>query len=83
MTLYSNLPTLDLHGETRDISIILVRDFILDNYKLKKEKIIIIHGIGKNILKKALHQELKINKYVKSFRLDNFNIGETIIELQI
>lgn len=83
MKLYSNLPTLDLHGETKDISVILVKDFILDNYKLKNEKIVVIHGIGKSILKNAVHKELRTNKLVKNFKLDNFNIGETIIELQL
>ena len=44
-----NLPKLDLHGETRDSSRVLVKEFINDNYILKNNKIIIIHGIGKGI----------------------------------
>ena len=81
--LYKNLPFIDLHGETSDISVILVKDFIEDNYKLKNKQVIIIHGIGKNILKKAVHQELKTNKLVKSYKQDNFNPGETIVELNL
>ena len=34
--LYSYLPSLDLHGESADISRILVDQFILDNYKFSK-----------------------------------------------
>ena len=62
---YNNLPTIDLHGETKDISKILVKDFIYDNYKLKNEYVVLIHGIGKGIVKKSIYEELKINKYVK------------------
>ena len=79
--LYSNMPTIDLHGETGDISKILVREFINDNYKLKNKNLIIIHGIGKGIVKKYVYDELKINKYVKNYKQDNFNPGETIVEL--
>ena len=41
--LYKNLPTLDLHGETKEISTVLINDFIEDNYKMKNKKVIIIH----------------------------------------
>lgn len=83
LKLYSNLPTIDLHGIDRDYSKILVKDFINDNYKLKEEKIIIIHGIGKGIVKQAVFEELKHNKYVKEYKLDNFNSGCTIVSLKI
>ncbi len=80
---YNNLPTIDLHGETKDISKILVKDFIYDNYKLKNEYIVLIHGIGKGIVKKGIYEELKINKYVKEYKQDNFNPGVTIVKLDI
>lgn len=83
MKLYSNLPSIDLHGIDRDYSKILVKDFIEDQIKLKEDKIIIIHGVGKGIVKKAVYGELKYNKYVKSYKLDNFNSGCTIVELKI
>lgn len=81
MRLYSNLPTIDLHGETREVAVILVKDFISDNIKLKNEKIVVVHGKGTGIVRKAVHNALKIDKRVSSFRLDNFNDGQTIIEL--
>lgn len=83
MILYKNLPTIDLHGETGDIAAILVKNFVNDNITLKNEKIVVIHGIGKGIVKKAVHNELKSNKNVRSFKLDNFNEGQTIIELNL
>mgnify|MGYP002517902259 FL=1 len=83
MILYKNLPTIDLHGETGDIAAILVKNFVNDNITLKNEKIVVIHGIGKGIVKKAVHNELKNNKNVRSFKLDNFNEGQTIIELNL
>ena len=83
LNIYSSLPSIDLHGETGDISRILVKDFINDNVKLKNNKIIIIHGIGKGIVKKAIYNELKNNKLVKLYKQDNFNPGMTIVELDV
>ena len=81
--LYSNLPSIDLHGETRDSARVLVMEFINDNIKLKNEKVLIIHGIGSGALKNEVHKNLKINKRVKSYKLDNFNSGCTVVELNI
>lgn len=82
MTLYSNLPSLDLHGLDRDYARILINDFILDNYKLKNRKVIIVHGIGTGIIRKITMETLKNNKYVETYKLDNFNSGTTIVELK-
>ena len=83
MKLYSNYPSIDLHGIDRDYSQILVRDFIYDQYRMREENIIIIHGIGTGIVKNAVHEELKNNKYVLEYKLDNFNIGCTIVKLKV
>ncbi len=80
---YSNIPSIDLHGETRDSARVLVMEFINDNIKLKNEKVLIIHGIGSGALKNEVHKNLKINKKVKSYKLDNFNNGCTVVELNI
>ena len=77
----SLLPSLDLHGETRDVSRVLVNDFIRDNYKIGQSKVLIIHGIGTGILKKEVHKVLKSNKLVLRYFLDNFNPGTTVVEL--
>lgn len=80
--LYSNLPTLDLHGVDREYARILINDFIFDNYRAKNDKIIIVHGNGSGIIKKATQETLKKNKYVLQYKIDNFNVGETIVRLK-
>lgn len=77
-----NLPKLDLHGETRDTMVFVVNDFINDNIKLKNKKIIIVHGKGKYVLRNKLKEMLNKNLYVKNFRIDPLNNGQSIIELK-
>ncbi len=66
----------------REITRILVKDFIRDNYKMGNEKVIIIHGRGTGILKQAVHETLKKDKLVEKFYLDFFNIGSTIVSIK-
>ena len=82
INLYKNLPTLDLHGETRDIAKVLINEFIEDNYKMKNTKVIIIHGVGTKTLLKETQKTLKNNKYVLEYKIDNFNTGQTIVTLK-
>lgn len=82
INLYKNLPTLDLHGEVGEVSRILINDFIDDSIKMKKNKIIIIHGVGKKVLQKVTRETLSKNKYVEDFKIDNFNAGQTIVLLK-
>ena len=79
----SKTPHLDLHGEIVSMVEVIVNEFIQDNYKLKNETIVIIHGKSTNILTKEVHEVLKKNKLVKDFKLNNWNLGETIVELDI
>ena len=79
MLLKSNLPSIDLHGETTDVARVLVNEFIDDNYKMGNEEVVIIHGKGTGALKKTVHETLKNNKKVKDFKLDYSNVGSTII----
>lgn len=76
-------PKIDLHGYDRDSARMAVNDFILENVILKNEKIVIIHGIGSGIVKKSVHDTLKINKNVVEYKTDNFNSGCTIVSLRI
>lgn len=80
--LYSQLPSIDLHGYDRDYARILINEFIDDQYKLKQENIIIVPGNGSGILKKMTQEVLKRNKYVKEYKIDNFNSGMTIVTLK-
>lgn len=82
ITLYNNLPQLDLHGIDRDYARILINDFIYDNYVQKNSKVIIVHGIGTGIVRKTTQETLKRNKYVVSYKIDNFNSGTTIVEIK-
>jgi len=80
--LYDHLPTLDLHGVDRDYARILIQDFIQDNYAMKNEKIVIVHGIGTGILKKTTQEVLRKNPIVDHYKIDNFNVGMTIVTLR-
>ena len=81
INLYSNLPTLDLHGYDRDYARIMINDFINDNHKMKNKKIIIVHGNGTGIIKKTCQDTLKKNKYVQDYKIDNFNSGMTLVNI--
>lgn len=80
--LFDNLPTLDLHGEDRISAIIKTKEFISDNIKLNNKLVVIIHGVGKSILKNEIHKYLKTDKRVSNYKLNIFNKGETIIEIK-
>ena len=78
---YSRFPCLDLHGENVDSSKVLIKGFLNDNYKLNNYNVVIIHGIGHGIIKKCVHEELKKYRFVKNYKIDNFNSGVTLVEL--
>ena len=82
LNLYNNLPSIDLHGLDRDYARILINEFVSDNYKMKKDKIIIVHGNGTGILKKTTQETLRINKLVEEYKIDNFNTGMTVVTLR-
>lgn len=79
--LYNNIPTIDLHGNDRYSAVLYTKEFINDNIKLGNKLIKVIHGKGEGILKEEIHKYLKKNKQVKAYKLDVFNPGTTIIEL--
>ncbi len=77
-----HFPSVDIHGETSLTCIAVINSFIKDNVKLKKKNILIIHGKGSGVLKKATHDYLKKNKYVEKYYIDGLNDGQTIVELK-
>ena len=79
----SKTPSLDLHGEITSMVEVLVNEFISDQMHMRNAVVIIIHGKSTNILTKKVHNVLKNNKNVKNFYLDNWNLGQTIVELKI
>ncbi|MDD5865453.1 MAG: Smr/MutS family protein [bacterium] len=82
MFIYNNTPKLDLHGEIVSMVEVLVNDFIEENILLENKYVLIIHGKSTNILTKEVHRVLKNNKSVIDFYLDNWNLGQTIVELK-
>lgn len=81
MLITSKTPKLDLHGEIVAMVESLTKEFINDNCLLNEKVIIIIHGKSTNILTAEVHRVLNSNDKVKSFKLNNWNLGETIVEL--
>lgn len=79
----SNTPRLDLHGEIVAMVEVLVNEFINNNKLLKNNIVIIIHGKSTNILTEEVHKVLKKNKDVIRYYKNNWNLGETIVEINI
>ena len=76
---------LDLRGQTIEEAIMMVDQFIDSCTLLGIKTITIIHGKGTGALRKAVHEILRRNKAVKSFRLGRYGEGEagvTIVELK-
>lgn len=75
-------PSIDLHSLDRISAIIKVKEFILDNIKLKNKCFVLIHGKGTGVLKKTVHEYLKTDKRILNYKTDNFNDGVTIVEIK-
>ena len=73
---------LDLHGEDRIGAKIKILAFLSDNYKLGNREIAIIHGVGKEILKKEVLNILRHDKRVEEYNIDMFNDGCTLVKLR-
>ena len=75
-------PKIDLHGYDRDSARMMVNDFVEENMILGNETILIIHGIGSGIVKREVHETLRVNKNVLDYKTDNFNMGCTVVKLK-
>lgn len=72
-------------GLTVDEAILVVDKFLDDCAIANLQTVRIIHGKGTGKLKNGIHQFLKTNSHVKSFRLGTFGEGEmgvTVVELR-
>ncbi len=76
------LPSIDLHGYDRVSARIKTDEFITDSIKLKRKKIVIIHGKGTGVVKEEVYKFLKNNKNILSYSLYWNNPGATIVELK-
>lgn len=75
-------PKIDLHGYDRATARVAINDFIQDNYHLKNEILVIIHGIGSGALREETHQVLKIHPLVLDYKTYYFNNGCTIVQIK-
>ncbi|MCL1819910.1 MAG: endonuclease MutS2 [Oscillospiraceae bacterium] len=75
----------DLRGMTTDEAVGAMEIFIDNAVMAKLGGVTVIHGKGTGAVRSAVHQALKRNKQVKSFRLGRFGEGEdgvTIVEMR-
>ena len=75
-------PSLDLHGYDRDYARIKINEFIEDNYIMRNEFVVIVHGVGSGVLKQETLETLKRNKKVEEYQLFKGNIGCTIAKIK-
>ena len=77
--------TVDVRGQMLEEALMNTEKFLDDCYLASITNVTIIHGKGTGVLKNGIHQMLRKNKYVKSYRLGTFGEGEngvTIVELK-
>ncbi len=70
-------PEINLIGNTVDEALPKLDKYLDDAYLAHLSQVRIVHGKGTGILKNAVHQYLRKQKYVKSFRLGAFGEGDT------
>lgn len=78
----NNYPSLDLHGEYGFSAKILTEEFLNDNISLNKKNLCIIHGKGEDVLRKVVHEVLKHDRRIESYKIDYFNQGCTIVKVK-
>ncbi len=67
----------DLRGMNVEEGVIEVDRYIDQALRLGLGEISVIHGKGTGVLRKGIHEYLRKNRYVKSFRLGVYGEGET------
>ena len=77
-----NAPHLDIHGYDRYGAMAIVNNFIDNSLRIDAKKIVVVHGNGEGILKNELHNYLKHDRRVLDYKTNNYNDGETIINLK-
>lgn len=79
------IPEITIRHQTLDIAMYNVENFVNEAIENNVKNIKIIHGRNGGILRKAVHEYLKHNKNVDSFRLGNYyegSYGVTIVKLK-
>ena len=78
-------PEINLLGRTVDEALAELDKYLDDAYLAHLSPLRVVHGKGTGALRSAIHQYLRRQKYVKSFRLAEFGEGDagvTIVELK-
>lgn len=78
-------PEINLIGMTSDEAIMTLDKYLDDAFLSHISLVRIVHGKGSGILRNAVHNYLKRQKHVKSFRLGSFGEGDygvTIVEFK-
>ena len=83
MYAWNYYPKIDLHGQYAVTAYTVVHGFITDHIRLQDPFVIIIHGKGSGKLKEEVHHILAQDKRVLEFHLDPFNLGQTIVHLDL
>ena len=76
---------LDVRGQLPEEALDNVDKYLDDCMMAGVSEVSIVHGKGTGALRKAVHEMLKRNKAVKSFRLGRYGEGEagvTVVELK-
>jgi DNA mismatch repair protein MutS2 len=77
-------PVLDIRGRYTSEVNEIIENFVYEGHINNMNELTIVHGKGTGKLKLQVHSILKNNKYIRKFRLGNWNEGDsgvTIIEL--
>lgn len=78
-------PEINLIGMTADEAIMTLDKYLDDAYLSHISPVRVVHGKGSGILRNAVHNYLRRQKHVKSFRLGTFGEGDygvTIVEFK-
>lgn len=78
-------PEINLIGRTSDEAVALLDKYLDDAYLVHLSPVRVVHGKGTGALRNAVHQYLKRQKHVKSYRLGAFGEGDagvTIVEFK-
>ena len=78
-------PEINLIGMTADEAIMTLDKYLDDAYLSHISPVRVVHGKGSGILRNAVHNYLRKQKHVKSFRLGTFGEGDygvTIVEFK-
>ena len=78
-------PEINLLGKTVDEAIAELDKYLDDAYIAHVSPVRIVHGKGTGALRKGIHQYLRRQKHIKSFRLGEFGEGDagvTIVEFK-